>query len=190
MGKSSIYLYSKVWFCRHKFSFYSYFSRSHVLWVQLGTRTSPSHGDRTPQPGTDTAGHRKNRRTPAGRLGVTCRHTQTLYFHVQSSSIASFIAFQFPRPYTHSRLSHLAPLQPGSHSQRPVTWWQLELWTQSHLCSQPSPKNPLEQASDKNTRVRFQHTALESGSKTFLMLIYPRLIAQIVLTQKVLWFQE
>lgn len=46
----------------------------------------------------------------------------------------------------------MAPLQPGSHSQRPVTWWQLELWTQSHLCSQPSPKNPLEQASDKTHR--------------------------------------
>lgn len=62
---------------------------------------------------------------------------------------ASFIQPQFPQSCTHSHLSQLAPLQPGTHSQRPVTWWQLELWAQSHLCSQPSPKNPLEQASDK-----------------------------------------
>lgn len=75
--------------------------------------------------------------------------TLSLYSHVQSSFIVSFIPLQFPKPYTHSRLSHLAPLQPGSHSQWPVTWWQLALWTQSQLCSQPSPKNPLEQASDE-----------------------------------------
>lgn len=64
-------------------------------------------------------------------------------------SPASAIQLYFLRYCAHSLLSHLAPLQPGSHSQRPVTWWQLKLWTQSHLFSQPSPKYPLEQASDK-----------------------------------------
>ena len=116
----------------------------------------------TPLATGSTVGPRK-----AGwELTHTCRHTWSLYSHVQSSSIATFIPLQFPRPYTHLRLSHLAPLQPGSHSQRPVTWWQLVLWTQSQLCSQPSPKNPLEQASDKthkcsayNIRVRGQNVS-------------------------------
>lgn len=176
---------------------YSYVSHSQARWVQLGSHNSPSHGDRTLQHGTDTVGRRKHRRIPEGRLGVHI-HMQanisqfTLMF--KARLIATFILLQFPRSYTHSRLSHLAPLQPGSHSQRPVTWWQLELWTQSQLCSQPSPKNPLEQASDKthklpcsvyNIRVWEKHLTLKSP-----LFILIRLIAQLVLTQQVLWSQE
>lgn len=75
-------------------------------------------------------------------------YTQSVYSQVQSSLRCQLHSLAISL-VLYSRLSHLAPLQPGSHSQWPVTWWQLELWTQSHLCSQPSPKNPLEQASDK-----------------------------------------
>lgn len=137
-------------FYRQTVSCHSYISHSQALLSQLGIHSSPSHGDRTPQLGTDIGKHRKRHRTPGDMLGVDI-HVQvhTVYSHVQSSSVAGFIQLQFPLSYTHSLLSHLAPLQPGSHSQRPVTWWQLELRTQSHLGSQLSPKNPLEQASNE-----------------------------------------
>lgn len=153
---TTLNVFGQVLSCRDRFFFcHSYVFRSQVLWVQPGTRTSPSHGDRTPQPGTDTAGHRKHRRTQEGRLGSRRTHAGThshftLVF--KAPLFARFIPLQFPLSCTHLRLSHLAPLQPGSHSQRPVTWWQLVLWTQSQLCSQPSPKNPLEQASDETRK--------------------------------------
>lgn len=65
-------------FCVH-----SYFSHSRAPRVQLGSRNSPSHGGRTLQPGTDTAGHRKHRRTPGGRLSISAHITQahTLSLH-------------------------------------------------------------------------------------------------------------
>lgn len=64
------HLWYKVCFVETGLSFHSYFSHSRVLWVQPGSHNSQSHGDRTPQPGTDTAGYRKHRTTPGGMLGV------------------------------------------------------------------------------------------------------------------------
>lgn len=82
--------------------------------------------------------------TGAGRQWI--HKIQTLAVGLRS---VTFTLLQLLHAGAYSRVSHLAPFQPGSHSQRPVTRWQLRPWTQLHLFLHPSPKTPFEQASDK-----------------------------------------
>lgn len=71
---------------------FSYVSHSQALWVQLGIRTGPSHGDRTPRPGTGSAGHRKLHRSPEGRLQVhahrSTQKTDTLRLNLSFKALS------------------------------------------------------------------------------------------------------